>query len=258
MNLLDTDIALMLKDMQAVFALYDINFYLVGAVARDILLPADPEMASTCKTLDVDIAIMLSSADEFKTLKAALLATGDFTANPTEAIRVYYHNSIEVDLLPFGDIESVTRMIHLTDPTFVLHMPGFREIYPFTQEVIFNEDQSQKVCSLEGIVLLKLISHSDRPERTKDLKKQYISQFYAISSLPIFTKSTDTQWIKITVMKCRIFYRFMKGFLSAKIGMMPNINQVYNTFKSYAYGLLIEDIVAEITGYSGNYTNRYC
>lgn len=51
------------------------------------------------------------------------------------------------------------------------------------------------------------------------------------------------------------FDRFMRDFLSAKTGTIPNINQVYNAFKGYANGLLIEDIVAEITEYSGYYAN---
>jgi len=51
------------------------------------------------------------------------------------------------------------------------------------------------------------------------------------------------------------FDRFMRDFLSAKTGLIPNINSVYNAFKIYANGLLIEDIVAEITEYAAYYAN---
>lgn len=51
------------------------------------------------------------------------------------------------------------------------------------------------------------------------------------------------------------FDRFMRDFLSAKTSIIPNINNVYNAFKSFANGLLIEDIVAEITEYSSYYAN---
>ncbi|MEJ7558110.1 MAG: DUF262 and DUF1524 domain-containing protein [Pedobacter sp.] len=51
------------------------------------------------------------------------------------------------------------------------------------------------------------------------------------------------------------FDRFMRDFLSAKTGLIPNINSVYNAFKVYANGLLIEDIVAEITEYAAYYAN---
>ena len=51
------------------------------------------------------------------------------------------------------------------------------------------------------------------------------------------------------------FNRFMRDFLSAKTGLIPNIDNVYNAFKIFAQGLLIEDIVAEITTYAHYYIN---
>lgn len=45
------------------------------------------------------------------------------------------------------------------------------------------------------------------------------------------------------------------GTISTKTGFIPNINSVYSSFKAYANGLLIEDIVAEITSYSAYYAN---
>lgn len=51
------------------------------------------------------------------------------------------------------------------------------------------------------------------------------------------------------------FDRFMRDYLSAKTGIIPNINNVYNSFKAYANGLLIEDIIAEITEYATFYAN---
>ncbi|MBD1419958.1 DUF262 and DUF1524 domain-containing protein [Sphingobacterium chuzhouense] len=51
------------------------------------------------------------------------------------------------------------------------------------------------------------------------------------------------------------FDRFMRDYLSTKTGVIPNINLVYNAFKSYANGLLIEDIVADITEYASYYAN---
>lgn len=51
------------------------------------------------------------------------------------------------------------------------------------------------------------------------------------------------------------FDRFMRDFLSSKMGVIPNINNVYVTFKTFANGLLIEDIVAEITEYATYYAN---
>jgi len=35
-------------------------------------------------------------------------------------------------------------------------MPGFKEAYPFAEEIDLGKAGSLKICSLEGLVLLKL------------------------------------------------------------------------------------------------------
>ena len=58
----------------------------------------------------------------------------------------------------------------MTDPTlFVINMPGFKEIYPFVTAIELPSGQQLKVCSLEGLVMLKIIAYGDRPSRTKDI-----------------------------------------------------------------------------------------
>ncbi|MFX1705648.1 DUF262 and DUF1524 domain-containing protein [Chitinophaga sp. CC14] len=51
------------------------------------------------------------------------------------------------------------------------------------------------------------------------------------------------------------FDRFVRDYLSAKTGTIPNITSVYTAFKTYSNGLLIEDLVAEITTYAAFYAN---
>jgi len=172
-------IAEMLTDLEAVFSKFGIDFYLVGAVARDIHLSANEQLTSARGTKDVDLAITISDEGQYNQVKAALVETGQFEAHETEAIKLMYKNSVEVDLLPFGDIEQPNRNVRLTDPTFVLNMPGFTEIYPFVKDFEVGNGQIIKVCTMEGIVLLKLIANNDRPQRTKDITDiEHIIQSY--------------------------------------------------------------------------------
>jgi predicted nucleotidyltransferase len=169
----------MLMELQSVFSKFNIDFYLVGAVARDINLSANEELTSTRGTKDVDLAIRISDQGQYNQVKAALEETGLFDADETEAIKLVYKNSVEVDLLPFGKIEEPNRNVKLTDPTFVLNMPGFTEIYPFVKDFDLGNGQIIKVCTMEGIVLLKLIANNDRPQRTKDITDiEHIIQTY--------------------------------------------------------------------------------
>ncbi|MCO5949374.1 hypothetical protein [Mucilaginibacter flavidus] len=48
-------------------------------------------------------------------------------------------------------------------------MPGFKEAYPFAEEIDLGKAGSLKICSLEGLVLLKLVAYGDKPSRTKDI-----------------------------------------------------------------------------------------
>jgi predicted nucleotidyltransferase len=184
----------MLKDMENVFTAFGIDYYVVGAVARDIHLSADLGTAAVRKTKDVDLAILVNDEGQFNQLKAALIATGNFTAHANETIKLFYHNAIEVDLLPFGEIEEPNRNVKLTDPSFVLNMPGFLEIYPFVDDIQVTDNMTIKVCTMEGIILLKLISNNDRPQRTKDISdiEHIIRVYFDLYSGDIYEDHFDT------------------------------------------------------------------
>lgn len=136
--------------MENVFRDFGIDYYLVGAVARDIRLSADIEAEALRKTEDIDIAITINDAGQYNELKSALISTGDFTSDPTEAIKLYYKDEIEVDLLPFGAIESFNRKVNLIDPTFILNMPGFKEIYPFVNDITVETNFTVKCVPWRG------------------------------------------------------------------------------------------------------------
>ncbi|TBO42252.1 DUF262 and DUF1524 domain-containing protein [Pedobacter kyonggii] len=51
------------------------------------------------------------------------------------------------------------------------------------------------------------------------------------------------------------FDKFMRDFLSAKTETIPNIDKVYSSFKVFASDQSIEDVVSELTRYSGFYAN---
>lgn len=174
---LEAPVLEMLTSMEPVLKSLGIDFYIVGAIARDVQLG---DLINTRKTKDVDIAIRLGDEKQFIALKELLIASGDFEAHPKEAIKLFYKSALEIDLLPFGDIENEEREIHLSDPTlFVINMPGFREAYPFVTELNLQTGQQLKICSLEGLVMLKLIAYGDKPSRTKDIADiEHIIQNY--------------------------------------------------------------------------------
>lgn len=145
-----------------------INFYLAGAVARDYHLSKSGEYIPSRRTEDIDIAVMVANEEQFIQLKKRLVETKLFKEH-TEPIKLIFKEALELDLLPFGDIEE-SGVTKLTKPKiFTLEMPGFTLLNEYTEEAKWNERLKAKVCSLEGLVLLKLFANHDRPQRTKDL-----------------------------------------------------------------------------------------
>jgi predicted nucleotidyltransferase len=179
----------LLGEMSNVCAKFDIDFYLVGAIARDIHLSANEELLSKRGTKDVDLAITINDEGQYNQIKNALIATGFFEGHETETIKLIYKKGVEVDLLPFGEIEEPNRNVKLTDPTFVLNMPGFTEVYPFARDYDIGNGQMVKICAIEGIILLKLIANDDRPERTKDIAdiEHLIQSYFELNTDDIYT-----------------------------------------------------------------------
>ncbi len=59
----------MLKEAEAIFTASGIEFYIVGAVARDIHLSANTGYISKRMTNDIDFAILVGDESEFYTIK---------------------------------------------------------------------------------------------------------------------------------------------------------------------------------------------
>ena len=222
--MLEPDIAKMLSIAQKVFESFNIDFYLVGAVARDIQFSANPELASLRKTNDVDMAIMINDEEQFYEIKKALLATGYFTEHETEPIKLFYKHAIEFDLLPFGGIENDDYEIRIHKPRlFIMDMPGFREASFYKEVVIVSDDFKLNVCSLEALVLLKLFAYNDKPDRSKDILdiNHIIKAYFDLFSDEIYENDLeimdlyDTANTKyLSLVAARIIGRKMKLILS--------------------------------------------
>jgi predicted nucleotidyltransferase len=191
-NIIQPEVVNMLGMLEVVLKKMEFDYYLVGAIARDISLAE--KFQAKRRTNDVDIALMLSNETEFNQVKQALIETGEFTAHPTESIKLFYKQAIELDLMPFGDIENESRETRLTQPrVFVMDVPGFSEIFPQTEAYSLPNAHTIKVCPIEGLVLLKLIANDDRPGRTKDITdiEHLISVYFELKDIDIYESYID-------------------------------------------------------------------
>jgi len=168
------------------------DYFLVGAIARDIQLSARPEFAAKRKTNDVDIAVLIDDEASFDILITALCAGGEFEPLNKNSLKLMYRNSIELDILPFGAIEDDNRMLGLNIDV-LLSMEGFREVWPFVQAHRLQDGTAFSVCPLEGLVLLKLLANDENPSRTKDISdiEHIISVYFELNADDVYENYMD-------------------------------------------------------------------
>jgi predicted nucleotidyltransferase len=143
-----------------------VPYYLIGATAIALELLKDGIKPSR-GTKDIDFAIMLSTIDQYDNIIFLLEEEG---FNKVKAPWTLYHQryNVVIDLLPFGEIEENNKEpFNRRYPD--LHVLGFKEILESSEEIRIDEI-TIRVPPLPGMILLKLVAWSDRPEeRDTDL-----------------------------------------------------------------------------------------
>jgi predicted nucleotidyltransferase len=156
-----------------VFSELNIDFYIIGAIARDIWVSGRFNQKVSRITRDLDLAIFLNTSEDYDKLIKVLTDTGTFREVKDTPHRLVFKESILIDIIPFGEYAEIDGMVRFGEKGFLnISVLGFSEVFERATEVVeFNTKYLFKVCTLPGIVLLKLIAYDDRPEmRPKDVK----------------------------------------------------------------------------------------
>lgn len=154
------------NQIDTIMVKHNIPYYLIGvsAIALELLKSG---VKPSRGTKDIDFAIMIASLDEFRLLSDSLIEVG---FNPVKAPWTFYSEkyNVAIDLLPFGEIEEQDT-IQFNERYSDLHVLGFKEILENPEEIQI-EEKIVNIPPLPGMVILKLVAWSDRPEeRENDL-----------------------------------------------------------------------------------------
>lgn len=158
-----------------------IDFYIVGALAKEIWFAA--EGIVTGGTKDVDLASFVSDEHQFDQLKSALIDNHGFRQAKENSFALFAPNGTQIDILPFGSVEVEDGIAVKGQDLKKIKINGFKEVYSASlQDVKVLNEKSYKIATLPGIILLKLIAFDDRPEhRGKDLLSRRLMCFSRIS-----------------------------------------------------------------------------
>jgi predicted nucleotidyltransferase len=231
------------------FNLLGIDFYLVGAIARDTWFAH--KGIEPLGTKDVDFAVFIPSKEDYEKLKKYLSEKEGFSTSTQNQFVVFSPQGLQVDLLPFGEIEVEGKVMIEGKGLAQIAVNGFREVYEGGTDIVqFESEQSFKVCTLPGIVILKLIAFDDRPEvRQKDIQDiaLILNHYFDIESEIIYEDHNDLfeDNRDIPYIAARVLGRQIKTILNRSTELEKRItgilqNEIDNPEKSKIAELMVK------------------
>lgn len=155
--------------LEVVFKEFRIAYYLIGANARDVALYKAGQKPNR-GTADIDFAVMVPDFESYSQLKERIKEKGFEDTNGNAPYRLFYPQSNTViDLLPYGKIAQ-DHTVNFADRAIELSIVGMQEVGEAVEIFEHPDGLSIPVAPAHGIVILKLISWSEKPDRIKDLK----------------------------------------------------------------------------------------
>ncbi len=146
----------------------DIDFFLVGAVARNIWYVHGGKESSG--TRDIDFGVFVPDQETYSELKKYLIKKFGYTQSPDNEFGLDTEGK-RIDLLPFGEIAENGEVVVEGRGMTKIKLDGFKEAYLHGSIDTVIEEEAYKACSIPGIMILKLIAYDDRPDRrAKDIK----------------------------------------------------------------------------------------
>ena len=155
--------AAVVADVNSVIAVLGVATIVVGAFARDLHLYYGSGIAVQRQTEDVDFAFAVESWAEFEALRKRLIESKAFRAVEGEPHRLRHRNSLPIDLVPFGNIETADRQIAWPPRgDVVMGVFGFREALASTEDILLPENVKTSIVSLASLALLKIVAWDER------------------------------------------------------------------------------------------------
>lgn len=138
----------------------------IGAMVPMVLIDLQQGGGRGRVTRDVDAVVRAESWEEFRSIKARLIALGFRQGSPQH--RLQYHTA-EIDLIPYSPALAPGGRLEWPGEDRVMTALGFEEAFECAG---LNDigGVSVPMVSVAGSVLLKLVAYTDRPlERVRDL-----------------------------------------------------------------------------------------
>lgn len=148
------------------------EIFIVGAVARIILLEYVFGLSAGRTTSDIDFAFAAEDWEQFKKIKKYLVEHSNFRESTKQTHKLFFKSldldfEFEVDLIPFGEIESKPNTINWPpDMSVMMNVAGYKDALASAVKVELEPDLIISVASLPSIAILKIFAWADREKTT--------------------------------------------------------------------------------------------
>lgn len=159
----------------------NIDYMVVGALARDIIISGIYGYNTIRATRDIDVAVVLENNNQFRELMQHLIDKEGWKET-NEPHRLESGKDEFIDILPFGKIETRKREVVFKSRNLIeMSVIGFRESFQLRNRVKLKDGFSLNILSLANLCMLKLIAWNNRPhDRQRDIKDlAFILEKYA-------------------------------------------------------------------------------
>jgi len=210
-----------------------IDFYVMGALARDMLFSS--EGISTRTTSDVDLAVYINvkGDDIYGSLRKKLIDNYSFTESKENKFTLISTGGTTIDLVPFGEIEVQDGVIISGEGLSSIKVNGFKEVHLKGLEEVDSEELGTfKVANLASIILLKLIACDDRPEmRGNDPSDvaSIIANYFDINAENIYENHNDLfegEEFELETISANVIGRAMKKILKENENLLERVTGI--------------------------------
>lgn len=239
--------------LEEAFAATGTDYYIIGALARDIWYSRGSKTFR--QTRDVDFAVLVSGQDEYEAVKRYLKENKRFVDTKGNSFVMLSPSGVQVDILPFGEIE-VDDGVSITGGGLSnIKVNGFMEVYQSgTAEIEMQTGHNFKIATLPSIVLLKLIAFDDRPEkRSKDARDiaNIIEHFFELqvdliynNHADLFSNEDDDQTLQ--EIAAIVIGREIKAICASNQPLQKRVNRILKTHIDLKEdSLFVRNMVAE-------------
>jgi len=148
-----------------------VDFFVVGALFRILILEQYYKIPIGVATLDIDVAVTVVDWEQYEKLRESLLSVPSFAPDPKVYHRLWFEGRYPVDVIPFGAVETSAGLIQWPpDQSIEMSVTGFQDALHDAILVHLSDKLDVHFVSLPGMAVLKLIAWRDRHDEfpTKD------------------------------------------------------------------------------------------